>query len=60
MKGDAVAFFREVTEECHKFIDMQLWRRFEGTKMMFKPEPRGVTGIKGYPGRPGIGAGHKI
>lgn len=57
MKGDAIeAFKRELRPEV-KFIDLMLWRRFNGHKKLHKSSL--VTGIKGLPGRNGIGMGHK-
>lgn len=44
----------------NKGIDMRLWRSFSGRKRLYAPNPRGVTGIKGWPGRPGIGVGHRL
>lgn len=41
------------------FIDLKLWGTKGLKKHLFTPEPRGVLGIKGYPGRPGIGVGHR-
>ncbi len=60
LKGEAVDALRAVCETGQKAIDIRLWRQFGGSKKLYKPEPRGVTGIKGLPGRPGIGAGHKL
>lgn len=40
-----------------KFIDLNLWRNFKGPKHLFAGTR--VTGIKGLPGREGIGMGHK-
>jgi len=39
-----------------KFVDIDLWRQFAGSKLLM--QPRHVVGIKGLPGRPGIGVGH--
>lgn len=41
----------------HKFIDLVLWQSFRGRKALV--ESSNVIGIKGLPGRAGIGAGHK-
>ena len=60
MKGPAVEAFREATETRDRFIDLVLWKRFDGSKALYRPKPRGVTGIKGWPGRPGIGTGHDL
>lgn len=40
-----------------KFIDLNLWRNFRGKKQLFAGTR--VTGIKGLPGREGIGMGHQ-
>lgn len=40
-----------------KFIDIQLWRTFTGRKILFAGNS--VVGIKGLPGRAGIGGGHR-
>lgn len=56
MRGDALRLFREIAHEVHTYIDLQLWRRFTGSKLL---GPHGMTvGIKGMPGRGGIGYGH--
>lgn len=60
LKGPAIADLRRVCREQLKFIDMRLWRDFAGSKRIHPPEPRGVVGIKGRPGRPGIGIGHRL
>lgn len=57
MKGDAVEAFRKATETRDKFIDMILWREFKGPRLL--ADTRLTVGIKGLPGRPGIGMGHK-
>ena len=56
MRGEALKVFRAVCEPRHKFIDMALWRDVEGSKHLFNGQ--NVIGIKGLPGRPGIGCGH--
>lgn len=59
MKGGAIELFKEVCEENHTFIDMILWdRQEEAKKNLFRTGL--VVGIKGLPGRPGIGSGHKM
>lgn len=44
---------------CHggKFIDITLWRDFKGRKTLL--DTANVIGIKGLPGRQGIGVGHR-
>lgn len=60
MKGAALAHFRRICEAGDKFIDLRLWRDFDGAKALYSPKPRGVTGLKGWPGRAGIGMGHRL
>lgn len=60
LKGPAVDALRRACEQGPKGIDLRLWRGFTGSKQLYRPEPRGVTGIKGWPGRPGIGVGHRL
>lgn len=57
MKGPALAEFRATVKRCQKFIDMDLWRVFRGRKVLHST--RHVVGIKGLPGRGGIGGGHR-
>lgn len=56
MRGEALRLFRQIAGESHTYIDMQLWERFHGRKIL------GCScltvGIKGLPGRAGIGYGH--
>lgn len=56
MKGRSIDRFREILEEGGTMIDCRLWKM--GGKI--HPWDGGVIGIKGYPGRPGIGVGHRI
>lgn len=60
LKGAAILALKAICEEGGKGIDVRLWRGFQGSKRLYQPEPRGVTGIKGWPGRPGIGVGHRL
>ena len=55
MTGSAIDDFRKVCRENHKFIDMQLWRMHQPRKLF---DGHRVVGIKGLPGRGGIGMGH--
>lgn len=48
--------FREACRSGDQFIDMRLWRTFTGPKRLLSG--RRVVGIKGMPGRSGIGHGH--
>lgn len=56
MRGDAIKAFRDVCRTGAKFIDIELWRKTR-SRMLFTGNR--VTGIKGMPGRGGIGMGHK-
>jgi hypothetical protein len=58
MKGSAIIHFREVVERKLDFIDMTLWRTYQGMKQLYSS--RLCVGIKGLPGRAGIGAGHRL
>ena len=55
MRDKAVEKFRECVLRRGRFIDMDLWREFSGSLLM---GTRLHVGIKGLPGRPGIGVGH--
>ena len=57
MKGDAIKLFREVCVPGVQFIDINLWRGFGGSKILERGNR--VVGMKGLPGRGGIGMGHK-
>lgn len=57
MKGLALELFRRECKPGVQFIDVTLWRNFKGAKHLFGGSR--VTGIKGMPGRGGIGMGHK-
>ena len=56
MKGAAIDAFKQSILSQTKFIDMHLWKRFRGTKKLVTTD--NVVGIKGMPGRGGIGCGH--
>lgn len=58
VKGPALIALREAVERNDKFIDISLWRGFGGSKALHRT--RHVIGIKGLPGRGGIGAGHRM
>ena len=47
----------DICKQHDKMIDVKLWRACKGK---LYPQKGGVVGIKGYPGRPGIGVGHKL
>ena len=55
IKGAAITSFREACERQPKFIDLELWRRSK-EKRVFGGHR--VVGMKGLPGRHGIGIGH--
>ncbi len=57
MKGPAIEAFRRELIPGVQFIDLNLWRNFKGKKFLSRTNM--VTGIKGLPGRGGIGMGHK-
>lgn len=56
VKGRAVEWLRQACCSGEKFIDLRLWKN----PGKLYPHEGGVIGIKGYPGRPGIGMGHRI
>lgn len=60
VKGAGVAALAKVCKTGAKFIDLRLWADKSLTKALHKPNPRRVTGIKGWPGREGIGIGHRL
>ena len=55
VKGDGLALLRQAVKRSPKFIDLELWRMFARKQLH---ETRHVVGIKGMPGRGGIGVGH--
>jgi hypothetical protein len=57
MKGKAIKAFSKELQPGVQFIDLNLWRNFNGTKALY--DSKMVVGIKGMPGRCGIGMGHK-
>lgn len=57
MRGSAVTKFRQTLERPELFYDIRLWREFAGSKHLIKSEL--TVGIKGMPGRAGIGGGHR-
>jgi hypothetical protein len=56
LKGKALTALKEAVKEKNKFIDLDLWKQ-ELKKYLFTGDR--VIGIKGLPGRQGIGSGHK-
>lgn len=59
MRGDAIEALRKAARENHKFIDLALWADVRGGVKRLYPGDMCI-GIKGLPGRGGIGAGHRI
>jgi len=57
-RGEALAYFRELCASgIERMIDFTLWKQYRGSKRLLPDH--NVVGIKGLPGRPGIGVGHK-
>ena len=48
---------RAICEGHNRMIDVELWRTFTGKKALI--DEHNVIGIKGLPGRSGIGVGHR-
>ena len=61
-KGLAVDWLKDVCKVRTTAIDVNFWKTGEkmGGAQLYQPVPRGVVGVKGWPGRPGIGVGHRI
>lgn len=55
MRGSALQDFADACRARPKFIDLELWRRARGRHLFGGHR---VVGIKGLPGRGGIGMGH--
>lgn len=58
VKGAGIEALRQAVAKNKKFIDLELWRTFKGKKYL--SNSRLVVGIKGLPGREGIGCGHRM
>lgn len=56
MRGAAIDTFRQACQRAPKFIDLELWRRHPSRYLFTGGR---VVGIKGLPGRGGIGMGHR-
>jgi hypothetical protein len=56
MRGSAISRFRHICATAPKFIDLDLWRRHASRHLFTGGR---VVGIKGLPGRGGIGMGHR-
>lgn len=57
VRGDALKLLRKICNAGTTTIDLDLWHSFTGKKQL--TEHSNVIGIKGMPGRGGIGIGHK-
>jgi hypothetical protein len=57
LRGPAVAVLRDCCRSREKFLDLALWRARGPRKRLFNGGR--VVGIKGLPGRAGIGIGHR-
>lgn len=56
MRGRAINTFRKACERRPKFIDLELWKSHRSRHLFGGHR---VVGIKGLPGRGGIGMGHR-
>jgi hypothetical protein len=56
-RGYALEFLWEVCNTRTTMLDVHLWRHFPGASRLL--DTSHVVGIKGLPGRPGIGVGHR-
>lgn len=57
LRGEALHLLRRICAGAPRHIDVDLWRQFTGPKALL--ETRTSVGIKGLPGRAGIGVGHR-
>jgi hypothetical protein len=57
MKGAAIDAFARELKPGVQFIDLNLWKNFTGPRRLYHTKM--VVGIKGLPGRTGIGMGHR-
>jgi glycosyltransferase involved in cell wall biosynthesis len=57
MTGKAIEQFKSELKPDIKFIDINLWKNFQGSKLLKSTNL--TVGMKGLPGRAGIGVGHK-
>jgi hypothetical protein len=59
-RGSALQNMREVCSHGRRtMLDVTLWKEFGGAKQLLGDGYHNVIGIKGLPGRPGIGVGHR-
>lgn len=56
----AVEALRAATLGYSPFVDIELWRTYKGPSQVDSGERRRHVGLKGLPGRGGIGAGHRM
>ncbi len=57
-RGRALMLLRELCNNgVRRMLDFHLWKTFKGDKRLM--HSHNVVGIKGLPGRPGIGVGHR-
>src|SRR5690606_25388003 len=56
MHGKAIETLKQSCTRSPKFIDLDLWKRHRNKKLF---DGHRVVGIKGMPGRGGIGIGHQ-
>lgn len=56
-RGTALALLRDICARGSRRIDMELWHGYTGVKSALPMA--NVVGIKGLPGRAGIGVGHR-
>lgn len=57
-QGAALETLREVCATNKTMLDVILWKTFKGKKCLRTSS--NVVGVKGMPGRPGIGVGHRV
>ena len=58
VRGEALRLLRQIVQRHPKFIDIELWRQFDGLSRLYRTQH--CVGIKGLPGRGGIGVGHRM
>ena len=58
VKGPAIQALKDSVLRNNKFIDIDLWKKYTGRT--FLSQTQHVVGIKGLPGRSGIGMGHRL
>lgn len=60
MRSELLPMLADVCRKGQDFIDVRMWRTLDGSrKVHFIRENHLVVGMKGLPGRPGIGIGHR-